>query len=64
VLGPVAPVPVVTRSAFQDAQGGGLAIGEFEPQGKGAQEIAQLWRWIEKKMEKLVNEPTQQKNIA
>ncbi|MEZ5823234.1 MAG: ParA family protein [Geminicoccaceae bacterium] len=64
VLGPVAPVPVVTRNAFQDAQGGGLAIAEFEPEGKGADEIARLWKWIDRKMEKLADEPTQQKNIA
>ena len=64
VLGPVAPVAVVTRSAFQDAQGGGLAVTEFEPEGKGALEIRTLWQWLERKMEKLIDEPTQQENIA
>lgn len=53
VLGPVAPMPVVARSAFQDAQGGGLAVAEFEPGGKAADEIDALWRWTRKKMEKL-----------
>lgn len=57
VLGPVAPVPVVMRNAFQDAHGSGLGITEFEPDGKAAEEIGELWRWLARKMEKLVHEP-------
>ncbi|MEO1144095.1 MAG: ParA family protein [Cyanobacteria bacterium J06638_22] len=56
VLGMVAPVPVVARNAFQDAQGAGLAVTEYDSEGKGAQEIAELWRWILGKLEKLDNE--------
>lgn len=56
VLGLVAPVPVVSRSAFQDAQGAGMAVSEYDPEGKGAQEIAELWRWILGRLEKLDNE--------
>jgi chromosome partitioning protein len=57
VLGPVAPVAVVMRNAFQDAHGSGLGITEFEPDGKAAEEIGELWRWLARKMEKLVHEP-------
>jgi chromosome partitioning protein len=56
VLGPVAPVPVVSRHGFQDAHGAGLAITEFEPDGKGAEEIRQLWRWLEARLEKTAHE--------
>ncbi|MEZ5866594.1 MAG: ParA family protein [Geminicoccaceae bacterium] len=62
VLGPVAPVTVVSRSVFQDAQGAGLGVGEFEPDGKAAQEIDELWGWLVKKMEKM--QDGTQKNIA
>ncbi len=62
VLGPVAPVTVVSRSVFQDAQGAGLAVGEFEPDGKAAAEIDELWAWLVKKMEKM--QDGTQKNIA
>lgn len=62
VLGPVAPVTVVSRSVFQDAQGAGLAVGEFEPGGKAAMEIDELWGWLVKKMEKM--QDGTQKNIA
>ena len=53
MLAPVAPVAVVLRSAFQDAHGAGLGITEFEPEGKGAEEIRALWRWLERKLEKI-----------
>ncbi len=54
VLGPVAPVGVVARNAFQDAHGRGLGITEYEPEGKAAQEIRELWAWLARKVEKLV----------
>ncbi|MDF1586181.1 ParA family protein [Marinimicrococcus flavescens] len=57
VLGPVAPVGVVARNAFQDAQGAGLGIVEFEPDGKGAEEIRALWAWLESRLEKIGHEP-------
>ncbi len=62
VLGPVAPVTVVSRSVFQDAQGAGLAVGEFEPEGKAATEIDELWSWLARKLEK--TQDGTQKNIA
>jgi chromosome partitioning protein len=57
MLGPVAPVGVVMRSAFQDAHGAGLGITEYEPEGKGAEEIRHLWAWLTRKLEKLGHEP-------
>lgn len=57
VLGPVAPAALVARSAFQDAHAAGLGITEFEPEGKGALEILDLWRWVDRKLEKLAHEP-------
>lgn len=56
-LGPVAPIGLVARTAFQDAHGAGLGITEYEPDGKGAQEVRELWRWLARKLEKLSHEP-------
>ena len=56
VLGMVAPVHIVSRNAYQDAHGMGLGVTEFEPDGKAAAEIRELWQWIAKKLEKLTNE--------
>jgi chromosome partitioning protein len=55
MLGMVCPHLIVSRNAYQDAQGRGLGVTEFEPDGKAAQEIRDLWKWITKKLEK-VNE--------
>ena len=57
VLGLVAPVHVVARSAFQDAHGMGLTVTESEPNGKAAAEIRKLWLWIAKKLEKVNDVP-------
>ena len=57
MLGPVAPIGPRDAQAFQDAHGAGLGITEYEPDGKGAEEIHELWRWIERKLEKLSHEP-------
>ena len=62
VLGMVAPVHIVSRNAYQDAHGMGLAVTEFETDGKAAAEIRELWQWIAKKLEKLTNE--QETNVA
>lgn len=56
VLGMVAPVFIVSRNAYQDAQGAGLGVMEFEPEGKAAQEIKELWAWLDKKARKVVND--------
>ena len=62
MLGMVAPVHIVSRNAYQDAHGMGLAVTEFEPDGKAAAEIRELWQWIAMKLEKLTNE--QETNVA
>ena len=46
VLGMVSPVQIALRHAYQDAQGRGLGVTEFEPIGKAAAEIRRLWQWI------------------
>jgi len=57
MLGMVSPVRIVLRTAYQDAQGAGLGVSEYEPNGKAAGEISALWAWITRKMEKLHHEP-------
>ena len=37
---------IVQRNDHQDALGVGFAVTEFAPDGKAAQEIRTLWRWI------------------
>ena len=64
VLGTVAPVAIVARNAFQDAQGAGFGIVEFEPEGKGAEEVRALWAWVLRKLEKIGHEPQKQENLA
>ena len=56
MLGIVCPIRIVARTAYQDAQGAGLGVSEFDPDGKAAAEIAQLWNWIIRKMEKVAHE--------
>lgn len=47
---PVAPVTIGDRKAFSRAIITGEAVTEFDPQGKAAQEIIALWRWIKKQL--------------
>ena len=53
VLGTSAPTLIVARTAFQDAQGAGLGITEYEPEGKGAEEIRELWAWLARQLGKV-----------
>jgi chromosome partitioning protein len=53
MLGLVSPCRIVMRAAYQDAQGAGLGVTEFDPEGKAAEEIRTLWKWILKKLDKL-----------
>jgi chromosome partitioning protein len=41
---------IVQRNDHQDALGAGFAVTEFAPDGKAAQEIRDLWRWIWKQL--------------
>ena len=44
--GLVCPVVISQRVAFSHALNGGLAVTEFEPEGKAAGEIRRLWEWL------------------
>lgn len=48
---PVAPVDVGHRRAFSRALSTDSAVTEFEPRGKGAEEIIALWEWLKQQME-------------
>lgn len=55
-LGSIAEVAqplIVQRNDYQDAFGAGLGVTEFNPDGKAAQEIRELWNWIKKHMESM-----------
>ena len=41
---------IVMRNDHQDALGLGLAVVEFAPTGKSADEIRGLWQWVENKL--------------
>ncbi len=41
---------VVMRNDHQDALNAGLAVSEFAPTGKSADEVRSLWRWIETRL--------------
>jgi len=41
----VAPVRIVHRAAYVHALTAGLTAQEYEPQGKAAEEISQLYKW-------------------
>ena len=45
-LGVLPEVNVVMRTDHQDALGAGLGVTEFNPSGKAAEEIRDLWRWV------------------
>ena len=47
---PVAPVEIGQRQAFARAVASGQAVTEFDPHGKAASEITELWRWIAKQL--------------
>ncbi|MCK1740102.1 AAA family ATPase [Bradyrhizobium sp. 139] len=42
---------IVMRNDHQDSLASGLAVSEFAPNGKSADEIHGLWRWIESRLE-------------
>ena len=50
VSGVLALPYIVMRNDHQDALGAGLAVTEYAPTGKSAEEIRDLWRWVEKKL--------------
>ena len=42
---------IVMRNDHQDSLASGLAVSEFAPNGKSADEIRGLWRWVETRLE-------------
>ncbi len=49
-VGEVSPYGISSRVTYQDAQLVGQGVCEFEPKGKASREIANLWKWLEKKL--------------
>ena len=49
-VGALALPYIVQRNDHQDAMGAGLAVTEFAPDGKAAEEIRSLWSWIWKQL--------------
>ncbi len=48
--GVVAKPFIVMRNDHQDALGAGLAVSEYAPASKSAEEIRGLWQWIEARL--------------
>jgi chromosome partitioning protein len=50
-MGDVLARPFISmRNDHQDAMASGLGVSEYAPGGKSAEEIAQLWRWVEARL--------------
>lgn len=47
------PEHVVLRNVYQDAHTAGLGVMEMEPDGKAAEEMKDLWRWVSSKAKKV-----------
>jgi chromosome partitioning protein len=50
IAGVVAQPFIVMRNDHQDALSAGLAVSEYAPTGKSADEIRGLWQWVEAKL--------------
>jgi len=50
-LGLIAEPPIVSRADHQDAMAAGMGVTEFNGTGAAAQEIRQLWSWVDNKLE-------------
>jgi len=53
IAGVLAQPFIVMRNDHQDALSGGLAVSEYAPAGKSADEISGLWQWVENKLNPL-----------
>ncbi len=51
LLGVLAPTLIAQRSDHMDAVALGMGVTEFNPTGKAAEEVRQLWAWANKRME-------------
>jgi chromosome partitioning protein len=50
IAGVLAQPFIVMRNDHQDALGAGLAVTEYAPSGKSADEVRGLWQWVEAKL--------------
>lgn len=50
-LGKAVPHPIVLRADHQDALARGLGVLEFNPSGKAAQEMREMWEWLKVEFE-------------
>ena len=55
-LGVLAEPMLSARMDFQDAIAAGLGVTEYAPQGRAAQEIEELWGWIQGQFKGMQNE--------
>jgi chromosome partitioning protein len=45
---------IAMRNDHQDALAAGLAVSEYDPHGKAAGEISDLWRWVDAKLARAI----------
>ncbi|WP_315765665.1 MULTISPECIES: ParA family protein [unclassified Bradyrhizobium] len=50
--GPVVPIPLASRMDFQYSYALGQGVAEHAPSSKAAEEIAELWAWCRKRINK------------
>ena len=50
---PLCPIKIYSRIAFKRSLVDGLGVQEYEKRGKAADEISQLYKWVEKQLKKL-----------
>jgi chromosome partitioning protein len=50
---PLCPIKIYSRIAFKRSLVEGQGVLEYEPRGKAASEISQLYKWVEKQLKKL-----------
>jgi len=50
LLDVVAQPFIVMRNDHQDALSAGLAVGEYAPESKSAEEMSDLWQWVETRL--------------
>lgn len=51
-LGYLAEPMVMMRADYQDAYASGQGVTEYAPDGKAAEEMRTLWRWVDKQMQR------------
>jgi chromosome partitioning protein len=62
-LGVLPAVNIVLRNDHQDALGTGLGVTEFNPTGAAANEIRELWSWMETRIAGLGSADGEAKNV-